>query len=187
MPRGSKDGSIFPKSGACIVVRKRYTDSSGRRREKKRVAHSNEEVLTLEREIAGEIALERGGVSTARAREFAELVKACNFNESQPDRLVVTLLLALKDAATRNERLVPELSTVDLEDYCNIENFEPAEYASAMLQAFHHGLCRLDRMERLGAEVFDNIFQVDFDRLAAEATKESTKDHPWGEPPQLFT
>jgi hypothetical protein len=175
MPRGSKDGSLFqkPASGdgrpAIYIVRKRYLDASGRRREKKRVAHSDEEALTLKREIAGEIAAELAGVSPNRSREFGELVKVCNFNLSQPDHMVVTLLLALRDAATRNNRLVPEFSTVDLKAYCTMENFEPAAYASDVLQTFHHGLCRLDRMERVAAEICEEVFQVDidFDRPAS--------------------
>lgn len=67
MSRGSRDGSIIRKPGAggnqsgCIILRKRYTDSNGRSREKKRIAHSNTEALRLRRGIEREIEAELAG------------------------------------------------------------------------------------------------------------------------------
>ena len=54
MPRGTKDGSIF-LDGDRFIVRRRYTDSSGREREKKRIAFTQTDARRKMREIDREI------------------------------------------------------------------------------------------------------------------------------------
>jgi hypothetical protein len=72
MPRGSTDGSVLriDKSGHVtksvretvrFVVKKRYTDAKGRRREKKRIAYSASEAAQRLREIEADISREKLG------------------------------------------------------------------------------------------------------------------------------
>src|SRR5882672_6248545 len=89
MPRGSKDGSIICKEATRdergrvhIVVRKRYTDPTGRRREKKRCAASHTDALRLRREIEREIEVEmRGAMGGTGPRHLKDLADWCKVRE----------------------------------------------------------------------------------------------------------
>ena len=154
MPRGSSDGSIIRKpavgdKSGCIIVRKRYSDSKGRSREKKRIAHTPAEVRRLRQDIEREIEAELAGIRPSQTQAFNDLVDSCRSDEGQSVHFVATMLLALEDALKRNEQLLPEYSSVDLRFFCNMQHFKPAAYTAAVLRAFEEGLKRLARLSEI--------------------------------------
>ena len=155
MPRGTRDGSIIrkPAVGAnqsgCIIVRKRYTDSKGRSREKKRIAHTQAEALRLRRDIEREIEAELAGIRPSQAQAFNDLVDSCRSDEGNPVHFVAAMLLRLEDALKRNEKLLPEYSSVDVRFFCNMQRFKPTEYTAAVLRRFEDGLKRLAGLSEL--------------------------------------
>ena len=175
MPRGSTDGSIIRKRAVAgnqpgyIILRKRYTDSKGRRREKKRIAHTDAEALRLRRDIEREIKAERGGISPLQMRAFNDLVEFCLADEGQPEHFVAAMLLKLEDALYRNEQLLPEfsgfagLARIDLRFFCNAQRFKPAEYTAEILRLFEEGLKRLARLSDipLYIDVDDDDLEID--------------------------
>jgi len=84
MPRGTKDGSIFP-DGDRFVVRRRYTDSSGREREKKRIAHTETDARRKKRLIDREIEKELAGESLKPTlRTVSEVIDHCKEKYFKP-------------------------------------------------------------------------------------------------------
>lgn len=151
MARGSRDGSIIRKpavehnQSGCIILRKRYTDSRGRSREKKRIAHTDAEALRLRRDIQCEIEAELAGISPSQSQAFNNLVESCEYDEGRPSHFVAGMLLILEDALQRNEHLLPEFKNInfDLRFFCNTQRFKPTAYTAAVLDLFEQGLRRL--------------------------------------------
>ena len=147
MPRGSKDGSIIRKKAqvdsngrtsqsAGIMVRKRFTDLKGRRREKKRCASSPSEARRLKREIEREIEAELGGIiKGSQAPAFSDLVRYCNAADFDPSEELAAFLLALETEMLRYEHSAPQLRNIRLVEYCNSQSFKPSKYFAAILVA----------------------------------------------------
>ncbi len=153
MPRGSRDGSVIRRKvqidsngrtlqSAGIVVRKRYTDLKGRRREKKRCASTPAEARRLKREIECEIDAELAGmIKLSQAPTFTEMLGYCHAGDFNPAEELVAILLAIEAGARRAEQALPQLNSVRLVDYCNALAFKPAKYFTAIVDAIEAGTC----------------------------------------------
>ena len=166
MPRGSRDGSVIRKKAQVdpngrtlqsvgIIVRKRFTDLKGRRREKKRCASSPAEARRLKREIEREIEAELGGIIKAsQATAFSDLVRYCNAADFDPSEELAAFLLALQTKMLRYEHVAPELRDIRLVDYCNAQSFKPGEYFLVVLRALSSVVSRTDQ---LPLEITDSL------------------------------
>jgi hypothetical protein len=158
MPRGSRNGSVIRMNAkvgtnggtlqtAGIIVRKRYTDLKGRRREKKRCASTLSEARRLRREIEREIDAELAGIiNLSQASTFTELVGYCQAGDFSPAEELVALLMALEAGVRAGEQALPQMSSVRLADYCNAQTFKPTKYFAAIVDAFEAGMGSKERV-----------------------------------------
>jgi hypothetical protein len=157
MPRGNKDGSMIRLSAvvaeggkvvqpACVIVRKRYTDSKGRPRQKKRVARTMAEAQRLKRQIEREIEAELAGIGSDQAEAFCDLVDSLSLQHNRASHIATKMLLMLETSLRRNEKLLPEFRHVTLEAHCNAHRFEPAEFVAAIVRALENGLRRNEQL-----------------------------------------
>lgn len=159
MPRGSRDGSVIQKKSpvdssgralpsAGVIVRKRYTDLKGRRREKKRTGSSVSEARRLMREIEHEIEAELAGtINPSQASPFTKLLGYCLAGDFTPAEELVAMLLQIEAGVRAAERALPPLSAVRLADYCNPLVFKPAKYFNAIVDALEAGLCSEEELQ----------------------------------------
>ncbi len=152
MPRGSRDGSVIQRKSpvdfngralqaAGVIVRKRYTDLKGRRREKKRCASTPSEARRLKREIDREIEAELAGmIKLSQASTFTEMLGYCHAGDFNPAEELVAVLLAVEAGVRAAEPALPQLKSIRLVNYCNALAFKPTKYFAAIVDAFEAGI-----------------------------------------------
>lgn len=132
---------------ARIVVRKRYTDLKGQKREKKRHASTPAEARNIKREIEREIEAELAGmIKLSQAATFTEMLGYCHAGDFNPAEELVAVLLRLEAGVRVAEQYLPQLSRVRLVDYCNSLAFRPTKYFAALVDAFEAGICSKEEM-----------------------------------------
>lgn len=119
-----------------IVVRKRYTDQQGRRREKKRYASTPTEAARIKRDIEREINEERAGAVSGVSRNFNDLAEWCKTQEfRQAEYVGETKVAGLRSWRSVASQLIPLVEFFGPTDLVAITYADLADYKRRRLRS----------------------------------------------------